>query len=202
MTAPFLKAADLTADAALALVATLHPRDTDASPRYIWLEAADGWALDRWRGPERNVSWCGAGRGPVDERTSTCLSRSTAGRLFAPDGELRWRVVPALGASCWRTVFLGKTDWVGASLEDHSDVLKDLSPTRERFFLWGRQTGETPGEWIELRIPHRFRYPVADGRGNVEGNVQVEVEQWCDEVGEPHFLRLCDLVPEEEQSDA
>ena len=198
MTAHFLKAADLAANGALELFASLDPLGTVAPPHYIWLEAADGWALDHWRGLERGVRWCGAGRDPVDERTSACLPRSTAGRLFAPDGELRWRVVPALGASCWRTVFLGKTDWVGASLEDHSDVLKDLSPSRERFFLWGRQTGETPGEWIELRIPHRFRYPVADGCGNV----QVEVEQWCDEVGEPHFLRLCDLVPEEEQSDA
>ena len=198
MTASILKAADLTPDGFLALVATLEPPNTGASLRRIWLEAADGWTLDWWAGLEQEIKWCGAGREPVEERTLACLSRSTAGRLFASDGELRWRVVPALGESCWRTVFLGNADWAGATLEDHSEALKGLYPTRDRFFLWGRRTGETPGEWIELRIPHRFRYPViGDG-----GSVQVEVEQWRDEVGEPHFFRLRDLVPAEERSDA
>lgn len=201
MTMAILKAADLTPDGFLDLVATLEPPDTGISPRRIWLEAADGWTLDWWRGLEQSIKWCGASREPVQERTRDCLARSTAGRLFASDGELRWRVVPALGESCWRTVFLGSADWVGANLDDNSEALNGLFPTRDqdRFFLWGRQTDETPGEWIELRIPHRFRYPVAGDCANV----QAEVEQWCDEVGEPHFLRLCDLVPaEEERSDA
>ena len=198
MTVSHLKAADLTPDGFLNLVATLESPGTGASPCRIWLEAADGWALDWWSGPEQKIKWCGAGREPVEERARACLARSTAGRLFASGGELRWRVVPALGESCWRTVFLGNADWVGATLEDHSEVLKGLCPTRNRFFLWGRQTGETPGEWIELRIPHRFRYPVA---GDCD-NVQVEVEQWRDEVGEPHFFRLCALVPAEERSNA
>ena len=63
---------------------------------------------------------------------------------------------------------------------------------------WGRQTKATPGEWVELRIPHRFRYPVA---GN-PGSVAAVVEQWCDDVGEPHFLRLCDLEPAQGTNDA
>ena len=75
---------------------------------------------------------------------------------------------------------------------------RGLRPRRDRYFLWGRQTRTTPGEWVELRIPHRFRYPVA---GNPR-SVSAVVEQWCDDVDEPHFLRLCDLEPAQGTSDA
>ena len=126
------------------------------------------------------------------------MSRSTAGRLFAPDGELRWRVIPALGEECWRTVFLGHADWTGAALEDCTDHLHGLQPGRDRFFLWGKQSDATPGEWIELRIPHRFRYPV----GGNPVNVMALVEQWRDAAGETHFCRLCDLEPVAGESDA
>lgn len=194
----FLKAADLTQDSFLSLIENLRPSDADKSRGHIWLEASDGWSLDWWdwqSGLNDDLRWCGAGREPVKERAHDCLRRSTAGRLFAPAGELRWRVIPALGQSCWRTVFLGTADWIGAALDDHSDSLHDLKPDRDSFFLWGQQTAETPDEWIELRIPHRFRYPVS---GNPH-RVKIVVEQWNDETGEPHFVRLCDLEPYQEQ---
>ena len=194
----FLKAADLTRDDFLSLIAHLRPPDADNLPGYIWLEAPDGWALDWWdwqSGLEDAFHWYGAGREPIGERAKDCLIRATAGRLFAPDGELRWRAIPALGQSRWRTVFLGTTDWVNAALADHSDSLHDLKPRRDSFFLWGQQTEATPDEWVELRIPHRFRYPIS---GNPR-NVKVVVEQWNDEAGEPHFIRLCALEPHQEQ---
>lgn len=194
----FLKATDLTQDSFLSLIENLCPPNADKFPGYIWMEAPDGWALDWWdwqSGLKGDLHWCGAGREPAKERAHDCLLRATAGRLFAPDGELRWRVIPALGQSCWRTVFLGTADWIGAALDDHSDSLHDLKPHRDRFFLWGQQTAETPDEWIELRIPHRIRYPVS---GNPR-SVKLVVEQWNDETGEPHFVRLCDLEPYQEQ---
>lgn len=194
----FLKTADLTLERVLDLLANLHSPHADTSPRRIWVEAADGWAFDWWRGLNDKLHWCGAGRAPDEKRASDCLTRSAAGRLFAPDGELRWRTIPALGESCWRTVFLGNADWVGTALDDCSVILNDLRPHQDSFFLWGQQTSETPGEWIALRIPHRFRYPVTgDSR-----NVRVVVEQWRDDDGEPHFLRLCDLEPAEGGPDA
>ena len=186
-----LRAADLTRNGFLALVTNLDPPAEGAVPRRIWLEAADGWAFDWWRGVEDELHWCGAGREPIEQRTRSCLSRSTAGRLFAPDGELRWRVIAALGEVCWRTVFLGDADWTEDVLDDYSDVLETLQPRCERYYLWGQQTEASPGEWIELRIPHRFRYPVA---GDCR-HVKAVVEQWRDDVGESHFLRLCDLEP-------
>ena len=197
MKTALLKAADLTPSSLLDLIKNLGPSAAEISRR-VWVEAPDGWAFDWWPGLAHDLNWCGAGREPVQECARDCLSRSTAGRLFAPDGELRWRVIPALGETCWRAVFLGAGDWVGGALQDNSGLLAGLRPHCDRYFLWGQQTRATPGEWVELRIPHRFRYPVA---GNPR-SVSAVVEQWCDDVGEPHFLRLCDLEPAQGTSGA
>lgn len=208
----FLKAADLTQEQFIEIVTNLQSNNVKR-PGYVWLEAPDGWTFDWWdwtsklvvaeasinsEEPRVNVlHWYGIGQESVREKEPAydCLTRSTAGRLFDPVGELRWRTIPALGEACYRVVFLGKTDWVGAALEDHSDKLNDLHPHEDRFFLWGQQTPRTPDEWIELRIPHRFRYPVP---GN-PSRVKVLVEQWRDNTGSIHFSRLCDLEPSEEE---
>lgn len=189
----FLKAADLTQEGFLDLVKNLQ-FDTASDDCYIWLEAPDGWALDRWNS-EDELRWYGVGRESIEKSTQDCLIRSTAGRLFAPAGEFRWRTIPALGQSCWRTVFLGNVDWVGTALEDHSDTLNRLHSHEESFLLWGQQSSETPDEWVELKIPHRFRYPIT---GKPE-RVKVVVEQWDDDTGAPHFVRLCDLKSYEEE---
>ena len=206
----FLKAADLTQERFIELIGNLQPNNVKR-PGYVWLEAPDGWAFDWWdwtsefvvaeknnEEPRVNtLHWCGTGQESVAEKEPAydCLTRSTAGRLFDPAGELRWRTIPALGEACYRVVFLGNTDWVGTALEDHSNSLNDLQLYEDRFFLWGQQTQRTPKEWIELRIPHRFRYPVS-GDPN---RVQVLVEQWRDDTSAIHFSRLCDLEPCEEE---
>ena len=187
----FLKAADLTQDAFLQLIENLH-LDADTSTCYVYIEAPDGWALDCWNrqsGLKEEIRWYGTGHETVKKSSRDCLTKSIAGRLFAPDGELRWRAIPALGDSCWRVVFLGNIDWVGTTLEDYSDSLDNLHPYQDSFYLWGQQTTTAPDEWIELRIPHRFQYPI-DGNPN---RVKVVTEQWKDSIGEPHFVRLCNL---------
>ena len=205
----FLKAADLTQKQFIELIGNLQPNN-DKQPGYVWLEAPDGWTLDWWDWKSElivsesvnneeprihTVRWCGMGRDPVREPAYDCLTRSTAGRLFDPSGELRWRTIPALGEACYRVVFLGNADWVGAALDNHSNSLNDLRPHEDRFFLWGQQTQRTLDEWIELRIPHRFRYPVF---GN-PNRVKFLVEQWRDDTGVIHFFRLCDLEPCQEE---
>ncbi len=188
-----LRAKDLTQDAFLKLISDLH-LDTDTSTCYIWIEAPDGWALDCWNsgsGLNGKIKWYTAGQELSKESSRDCLVKSTSGRLFAPEGELRWRNIPVLGQSCWRTVFLGNVDWVGAALEDRSDCLNNLTSHQDKFFLWGQQTPTAPDEWIELRIPHRFQYPITGS----STRVQVVVEQWSDDTGELHFVRLCDLEP-------
>lgn len=189
----FLRAKDLTQDEFLKLIRDLH-FDADISTCYIWIEAPDGWTLDCWNsgsGLNGEIKWYTAGQELSKKPSRDCLVKSTSGRLFAPEGELRWRNIPVLGQSCWRTVFLGNVDWVGAALEDHSDCLNNLTSHQDRFFLWGQQTPTAPDEWIELRIPHRFQYPITGS----STRVQVVVEQWSDDTGEPHFVRLCDLEP-------
>ena len=189
----FLKAADLTQDIFLSLIQNLTP-GIDTLRCHVLLEAPDGWALDWWdwkSSLEGEICWYGAGREPVKKSSRGCLTKSITGRLFAPEGELRWRVIPALGDACWRVVFLGNVDWVGTALEDYSDSLNNLHPHQDSFYLWGQQTKTTPDEWVELRIPHRFQYPIT---GN-PGRVKVVTEQWKDNIGEPHFVRLCNLKP-------
>ena len=189
---PLLKVADLKPEAFLDLIGNLRQPKAGPPARYIWLEAPDGWSLDTWSGAEASIQWFGAGRGAQEETARNCIQRSTSGRLFAADGELRWRVVPFLGLFCWRTVFLGHADWVGATLEDHSSCLNGLDTRQARFYLWGLQK-EIPGSWIELRIPHRFHYPAVPSDAS---RVKIVVEQWLDNVGEPHFVRLCNLEAE------
>lgn len=189
----YLKAADLTQNEFLSLVENLAP-DMDTLPCHVLLEAPDGWALDCWdwkSSLDGELRWCGAGREPVKKTSRDCLIKSTAGRLFAPEGELRWRTIPALGDTCWRVVFLGNVNWVGTALADQSDALNNLHLHQGSFYLWGQQTPATPDEWIELRIPHRFQYPIT---GNPD-RVKVVTEQWDDDTGETHFVRLCNLKP-------
>ena len=191
----FLKTSDLTQDGFLSLIHNLTP-NIDTLPCYVLLEAPDGWALDWWdwkSSLEGELYWYGAGREPIKKSSRDCLTKSTAGRLFATDGELRWRTIPALGDACRRMVFLGNVDWVGTTLEDYSDNLKNLHPCQGNFFLWGQQTETVPDKWIELRIPHRFHYPIT---GN-PSRVKVVTEQWNDDTGDPHFVRLCSLKPYE-----
>ncbi len=124
------------------------------------------------------------------------LPRVAVGRVFAPPGELKWRRLPALGERRYRVVFLGE-GWMAAALEAPSprDELGVLTRDEATYPLWGQQTEHTPGEWIDLRIPHRLRYPV-DAETRAQGRViaKVKVEIWKDSRGEPQFIRLCDLT--------
>jgi hypothetical protein len=182
-----LRAADLTPAALLDLLAGLAP-----GRRRVWLEAPDGWALAEWPGLDGDLPWCGAGREHGDQkaRATDAVREATAGRLFAPSGELRWRVLPALRATCCRTVYLGDPGWAPATLAER-DELAGLTPRRGSALLWGRQSPQTPDEWVELRVPHRFKYPLT---GPAAENVQAVLEVWEDARGEAHFVRLCDLV--------
>lgn len=190
-----LKAGDLSISALVSLLGRMVAPQGER-PR-LWLEAADGWTLDDWPGREGTVRWCGANRFPETTAVEALLERSQSGRLFMLSGELRWRCLPALGERCQRVVFLGNKDLVGEDLTERPEIRKQLAHChRWQALLWGQQTAETPGEWIELRIPHRFRYPWS-GRERAS-RLQAILETWSDVQGEPQFVRLCDLQPFEE----
>jgi hypothetical protein len=164
----------------------------------IWAEGLDGWSLDYWSGLDCGIRWCAAGRRPDAIPGRDVLTRSRSGRIFAPSGELKWRVMDASNAAAERQsrlVFLGDRDWLPGRLSprDELDRLKMVA-RRDEALLWGQKTGVSDGSWIELRIPHRFQYPVEDtGTGEPRG-VRVITEIWLDQSGQPHFHRLCDLV--------
>ncbi len=193
-----LEAEVLTADHLRLLLGSIKPPED--RPR-LWLEGPDGWALDWWPGLAGMLRWCGSNREPENRPVAELLQQAWAGRLFAPSGELRWRVLPALGDGCVRTVFLGRQPWGTARvLKDRSDGLSGMNRRDESALLWGQITPRTPDEWLELRIPHRFRYPV-EARTPTTGRVGVRarLEVWEDSRGEPQFVRLCDLEAYEEK---
>jgi hypothetical protein len=188
-----LRASDLTCSELLQLLKELTPPSGETVR--CWLEAFDGWALDSWRGFGAKVRWNRAGQDPREEPLADLLPRVTFGRIFSPSGELKWRQLPALGERCCRVVFLGQ--WDGPALErlPVREELAFLRPGKVEYPLWGQQTAQTPGEWIDLRIPHRLRYPVVT-ETPTEGRLiaYLKVELWKDERGEPQFVRLCDLT--------
>lgn len=189
-----LKPAELTE----LLISLRFPEEQ--TPR-AWLDGIDGWSLDYWRGVDGNILWYRAGHTPQQSLVRDLLPRLTGGRVFAPTGELRWRLIPALGKYSCRTVYLGDDLDVLASLKARPE-LQGVKPRPEKdeYPLWGLLTSATRGadsdadEWVELRIPHRFRYPV-DTAGLRAERVAVKavVETWVDGRGEAHFVRLCDL---------
>jgi len=188
-----LKCGDRTIQELLDLVD--HLQRPDSAPQLrCWIEAPDGWSFDWWRGLTAQITWYRAASLPATLHATDAVQNSMAGRLFAPDGELRWRHIPALGSCCYRCLFLGQTDWVGSSLEDRSSLLHGLKQQTATALLWGQQSDISDGEWIELRIPHRFKYPI---QGNPRG-VLIQTELWLDAARQDHFVRLCDMHPYQE----
>uniref|UniRef100_A0A7C4RSL1 TIGR03984 family CRISPR-associated protein n=1 Tax=Desulfatirhabdium butyrativorans TaxID=340467 RepID=A0A7C4RSL1_9BACT len=105
------------------------------------------------------------------------------GRIFSPDGELRWRKIDGE----MRTVYLGESPVENTCLQDKSHFLEGLCPRYTKFFLWGKRTDLEP-EWIEQQIPRRIQYPI-DTRQFHRGRVMLVVEQWVDAFGLPRFVR-------------
>ena len=192
-----LRAGDLTPDELTGLLTDLHFPD---GPKVrAWLDGVDGWSLAYWPGVEGAVLWNGAARTPTEEPVRGLLPQLVGGRIFAPAGELRWRRLPASGPRPCRTVYLG-VDIEGVGRLEPRNELVGKSSRTDVHPLWGQLTEATrgreggPHEWVELRVPHRFRYPVdAPDLSWKRVGVKAVLETWTDDRGEAHFVRLCDL---------
>ena len=110
------------------------------------------------------------------------LSIADQGRIFSPEGELKWRRVNQI----MRVVYLGATPGP-ERLEDRSTELKPMTSQYEDIFLWGVRT-DLEDEWIEQQVPHRFVYPL-NGKNYARGRVTITMESWIDVAGIPMFRR-------------
>ncbi len=162
-----------------------------------WLDAPDGWALDYWNGITSRVDWNGAGRFRSPKTFRDVIEHTTNGRIFSPAAELKWRFLPALEPNCYRVVYLGSgfNPAFAPDLQNHSALLLNMTQEKKSYPLWGHSTHHTPDEWVELRIPHRLKYPVecpSPINGRISANIEVEI--WKDAAGASHFIRLCQVT--------
>lgn len=88
------------------------------------------------------------------------------GRLFAEQGELRWRQIEQDRLAL---VFLGTQLWDGLDkMHDASDNLHSLVPQPIQHILWGEWESRLEA-WVEQRIPHHFKYPTTGSRVMLTG---------------------------------
>lgn len=144
-------------------------------PAWAWVEDEAAWQLT-----------------PAAEIT---LIPGARGRLFAPQGELRWRKV---GLEDFRLVFLGSELWTSLDrLTDASDELQGLQVRPFTHRLWGEWTSGFSA-WIEQRIPHHLKYPTKGRFIELRGYTLHDPV-----TNQVLFQRYCELGPwSEEGSDA
>jgi AAA15 family ATPase/GTPase len=119
------------------------------------------------------------------------LSQTDHGRIFSPDGELKWRRL----SSQIRVVYLG-AKVPPSGLVDYSSKLEKLTTSKSELILWGTRH-DTKDEWIEQQVPHRFIYPVSSNEYS-RGRVAIVVENWMDSAGFISFSRYYSIkeIPE------
>lgn len=103
------------------------------------------------------------------------------GRIFSPQGELRWRRI----GDKMRVVYLG--DKPPEGLEDHSTEMSGLKSEQSRFILW-RIGIAKKAAWIFKQFP--------------EGQVSLVVERWLDSSGLARFSRYHSLKAIKEENNA
>lgn len=104
------------------------------------------------------------------------------GRIFSPEGELKWRLVN----DQIRVVFLGDIE-PPEGLIDRSSELENLVKDSAELILWG-EWRDSNRAWIEQQVPHRFQYPISS-KNYSRGRAAIEIENWNDTFGFPRFSR-------------
>lgn len=108
------------------------------------------------------------------------------GRIFSPEGELKWRRVKDL----MRVVYLGHVA-PPEGLKDRSSEVTNLKVEIGELLLWGTRT-DTKNEWIEQQMPNRFDYPIQTAQFS-RGRAVITIEHWLDEFGFAQFNRYHSL---------
>lgn len=123
------------------------------------------------------------------------ISQTIQGRIFSPQGELKWRKLDGL----MRTVYLGEGP-LPDKFEDNHGEIDALKKELREYYLWGRYRAAT-AEWIEQQVPHRFKYPLNGVAGDMDRVVLV-TEAWVDGAGIPRFQRYYDVKVKRENDHA
>lgn len=121
-------------------------------------------------------------------RGNTIPDDCTRGRIFHPEGELKWRRIEGI----YRSVFLGEKNWVGDLLDDATKELEGLLPKNGEMVLWGRRINLSD-EWIEQSVPHRFHYPFQGG-SIPYGRLKLLSTNWYDLLGRLVLTRFMDVI--------
>lgn len=110
------------------------------------------------------------------------LETTDQGRIFSPEGELKWRRVE----DRMRVVYLGDEP-PPEGLEDRSAELAGLNKHAGELILWGERSNKE-NEWIEQQVPHRFNYPISTSQ-YPRGRAAIVIENWVDAFGFEKFSR-------------
>jgi hypothetical protein len=115
------------------------------------------------------------------------LSQTEQGKIFSPDGELRWRKIE----SNVRVVYIGNS--IPDKLEANKiDLSQKMKPAKRQLLLWGIRTNRE-NEWLEQKVPHRFDYPV-DTAEFEKGRTALIIEDWIDSDGQRQFSRYHSII--------
>ena len=114
------------------------------------------------------------------------LKTTDQGRIFSPEGELKWR----RKEDRMQVVYLGD-EAPPEGLKDYSSKILKLKTHYPEIILWGVRT-DTKNEWIEQQVPHRFDYPITTAEYS-RGRVVIVIENWMDAFGFAQFSRYHSL---------
>ncbi|KPA19000.1 hypothetical protein MHK_000778 [Candidatus Magnetomorum sp. HK-1] len=116
----------------------------------------------------------------------TFLSETDNGRIFSPEGELKWRRID----NHMRVVYLGNQEQTDG-LNDYSSEIYDYKTKYSNLILWGIRIGQQK-EWFEHQVPNLFPYPVTEKKYS-KGRVAIVVESFIDSTGNIQFSRYFDI---------
>jgi len=116
----------------------------------------------------------------------TFLSETDNGKIFSPEGELKWRRID----NQMRVVYLGNQEHIDG-LNDYSSEIKDYKTKYSNLILWGKRIGQQK-EWFENQVPNLFPYPITEKKYS-QGRVAIVVESLIDSTGKIQFSRYFDI---------
>lgn len=163
-----VRAGDLKGDELQRLLSKVQASGGEEPPAWFWLTTPDEWTIERWRGLEARVPVYQTQRSGGERAVGELVSKSEWGCIFQPLWELRWRRLEPFVDGRFRVRFAGEPgDDLQATLEELLRCALDVEgwqAEQRKYRLWGEHSEATDPDWIELRIPHRFRYPVPTAR--------------------------------------